>query len=84
MDERTDLAVITIPEAATGGRTVEPARFGRIRDGTAALSVNAFGFPLFKLRDDPAHRDLRFELHSFLLDALVATEDRTQPREAWW
>src|SRR6185312_8676625 len=35
--ERTDLAVVTISEAATGGRTVEPARFGKIRDGTAAL-----------------------------------------------
>jgi hypothetical protein len=63
--ERTDLAVVTIPEAATRGRTVEPARFGRIRDGTAALSVNAFGFPFFKLRDDPANADQRAVFRDF-------------------
>jgi Trypsin-like peptidase domain len=50
----TDLAVITIPVAATAGRTVESARFGRVSDSTAVLSVDAFGFPLFKLRDDSA------------------------------
>ena len=51
----TDLAVITIPETATAGRTVEPARFGRISDCAAVLVVEAFGFPLFKLRDAPAN-----------------------------
>ena len=50
--EGTDLAVVTIAEDATWGRTFEPARFGRISDCTAVLSVEAFGFPLFKLRDD--------------------------------
>jgi hypothetical protein len=49
----TDLAVITIPEAATAGRAVEPTRFGRISDCAAVLKLEAFGFPLFKLRDDP-------------------------------
>jgi len=53
-DEGTDLAVITIPEDVTGGRTFHPARFGRISDSAAVLPVDAFGFPLFKLRDDPA------------------------------
>ena len=33
---------------------MEPARFGRISDGTAVLAVQAFGFPRFKLRGDPA------------------------------
>ena len=51
----TDLAVITIPETATAGRTFELARFGRISDCAAVLKVEAFGFPLFKLRDDPAN-----------------------------
>jgi arylsulfatase A-like enzyme len=36
------------------------------------------------LWDDPEHRELRTELQEFLLDALVATEDRTQPRDAYW
>ena len=50
----TDLAVVTIPEDATAGREIEPARFGRISDCTAVLVVQAFGFPRFKLRGDPA------------------------------
>jgi hypothetical protein len=50
----TDLAVVTIPEDVTEDRMFEPALFGRISDCTAVLPVNAFGFPLFKLRDDPA------------------------------
>jgi hypothetical protein len=50
----TDLAVITIPETATAGRTFESARFGQISDSAAVLMVEAFGFPLLKLRDDPA------------------------------
>jgi arylsulfatase A-like enzyme len=36
------------------------------------------------LWDDPAHRALRTDLQELLLDVLVATEDRTQPREAYW
>ncbi len=51
--EGTDLAVIMIPEIATGGRVLEPARFGRVSDCAAVLPVEAFGFPLFKLRGDP-------------------------------
>ena len=50
----TDLAVVTIPEDASAGRTCEPTRFGRISDCTAVLMVQAFGFPGFKLRADPA------------------------------
>ena len=53
--EGTDLAVVTIPETATAGRTFESARFGRISDSAAVVSVDAFGFPLFKLRHDPGH-----------------------------
>src|SRR6516164_8019261 len=49
----TDLAVVTIPETATVGRTFESARFGRFSDSSAVLPVDAFGFPLFKLRGDP-------------------------------
>ena len=50
----TDLAVVSIPEDATAGRQCEPARFGRIGDCAAVLKVEAFGFPLFKLRARPA------------------------------
>ena len=53
--EGTDLAIITIPKTATAGRAFEPARFGRISDCAAVLSVGVFGFPLFKLKDDPAN-----------------------------
>ena len=41
----TDLAVVMIARDATAGRDVELARFGRIGDGMAVLSVQAFGFP---------------------------------------
>ena len=46
----TDLAVVMIPEDALPGRDVALARFGRIRDCTAELAVQALGFPLSKLR----------------------------------
>ena len=46
----TDLAVVMIPADATAGREVESARFGRISDATIVLTVQAFGYPLFKLR----------------------------------
>lgn len=36
------------------------------------------------LWNSPHHAHIRQELESFLLDALVATEDRWQPREAVW
>ena len=52
--EGTDLAVVTIPLEVTAGRVFEAVRFGRISDSTAVLMVDAFGFPLFKLRSDPA------------------------------
>ena len=63
--EATDLAVIIIPETAMAGRTVEVAQFGRISDSTAVLSVEAFGFPRFKLRADPAHADRRVVVRDF-------------------
>ena len=50
----TDLAVVTIPVHATLGRQCEPARFGQMRDCAAVLKVQAFGFPRFKLKADPA------------------------------
>ena len=53
----TDLAVVTISEDATAGRECEPARFGRISDCAASLVVEAFGFPLFKLRATPGGAD---------------------------
>lgn len=55
--EGTDLAVITIPKAATAGRACEMARLAWISGGAAVLQVEAFGFPLFKLRDGPAGGD---------------------------
>ncbi|WP_040420489.1 sulfatase [Actinopolymorpha alba] len=39
---------------------------------------------LRNLWDDPAHRDIRTDLQEFLLDVLVATEDRSQVREGPW
>ena len=51
----TDLAVVMISRAATAGRAVERARFGRIGDTTAVLLVQAFGFPRFKLRAKSAN-----------------------------
>jgi hypothetical protein len=46
----TDLAVVMIPPGVTAGRDVDMARFGRISDRTAVLTVKALGFPRFKLR----------------------------------
>lgn len=39
---------------------------------------------LHNLWDDPGSAQARVELQEFLLDLLVATEDRSQPREAPW
>ena len=39
---------------------------------------------LRNLWDDPAHRDTRMGLQQLMLNVLVATEDRSQPREAHW
>ncbi|HEY8456012.1 MAG TPA: sulfatase-like hydrolase/transferase [Actinopolymorphaceae bacterium] len=39
---------------------------------------------LYNLWSDPAHRKTRVQLQEMLLDVLVATEDRTQRRIAYW
>ena len=39
---------------------------------------------LHNLWDDPLHLSIRTGLQEFLLDVLVATEDRSQVREAYW
>jgi hypothetical protein len=39
---------------------------------------------LNNLWDDAGHSQTRVELQEFLLDILIETEDRTQPREAFW
>ncbi|WUJ69569.1 sulfatase-like hydrolase/transferase [Kribbella soli] len=39
---------------------------------------------LQNLWDDPLHRDIRTDLQEFMLDVLVATEDRSQARVADW
>ena len=42
------------PRTPPRAGSVEPARFGRISDGTAVLTVQAFGFPLFQAPGRPA------------------------------
>jgi arylsulfatase A-like enzyme len=39
---------------------------------------------LHNLWDQPDHQGVRIELQEYLLDVLVATEDRSQPRQAYW
>ncbi len=39
---------------------------------------------LNNLWNDAGHAQTRVELQEFLLDTLIETEDRTQPREAFW
>ena len=39
---------------------------------------------LVNLWNDPQAKELRTELTALLLDVLVATEDRSQPRDAFW
>jgi arylsulfatase len=61
--------------------------------GSPSTSRNRTG-ELYDLDADPAeinnlwhspeHNSLRMELQELLLDVLVATEDRSQPREAFW
>ena len=46
--------------------------------------VEADPHELTNLWDDPAHAQTRVRLQEKLLDVLVATEDRSQPREAAW
>ncbi|HEX3213471.1 MAG TPA: trypsin-like peptidase domain-containing protein, partial [Actinomycetota bacterium] len=53
-DPGVDVAVVTItPRPEDSGR-VEPVGFGRVAERDAVLECSAMGFPLFKLRDDPA------------------------------
>ena len=53
-DPEVDVAVVAItPRPEDKGR-VEPAGFGRVAERDAVVECSAMGFPLFKLRDDPA------------------------------
>lgn len=56
---------------------------GRARAG-ALYDLAADPRELTNLWSDPAHSQAKMELQEFMLDALVATEDRTQPRDAPW
>jgi len=49
-DAETDLAVVCIPPRPGEGQ-LSPARFGRVSDLAAVLSVQAVGFPAWKMRD---------------------------------
>ena len=74
--EGTDLAVVTIAGAATAGREVEPARFGRISDGMAVLAVQASGFPGLKLRRGAGGRGVFRDLEQVSGHAPVAANRR--------
>jgi Trypsin-like peptidase domain len=72
----TDLAVVMIPAAASAGRDVGWARFGRIGDGTAVLAVQAFGFPRFKLRASPGGSEVFRDLEQVTGHAPIAANRR--------
>ena len=61
-----------------GDPATDRARTGELFD------LSADPAELTNVWDDPAARTLRTQLQERLLDALVATEDRSQPREAHW
>jgi arylsulfatase A-like enzyme len=55
------------------------------RDRTGELyDLVADPLELTNLWDDPASSPIRIELERMLIDVLVATADRSQPREAYW
>ncbi|MGH3728559.1 MAG: sulfatase-like hydrolase/transferase [Micromonosporaceae bacterium] len=55
------------------------------RDRTGELyDLAADPTELRNLWHDPAHQATRAELQSYLMDLMVATENRTQPRDASW
>jgi arylsulfatase A-like enzyme len=61
-----------------GDPTTTRARTGELYD------LDADPLELTNLWDDPDHASTRAELQEKLLDVLVATEDRSQPRDAYW
>jgi len=55
------------------------------RDRTGELyDLRADPHELTNLWDDPEHTHVRLSMQEMLLDVLVATEDRSQPREGYW
>jgi hypothetical protein len=50
LDVESDLAVLII--VPRDSEELEPARFGRVGDRAAVLTVQAVGFPLWKMRDE--------------------------------
>ncbi len=52
--------------------------------GGELYDLDADPHEMTNLWADPAHRETRYALQEMLTDALVAAEDRTQPREAYW
>ncbi|SMD24002.1 trypsin-like peptidase domain-containing protein [Lentzea albidocapillata] len=61
-DPVSDIAVVTI--APHRGETVAQVRFGRIEDRAAVLSVEAVGFPLWKMRTDADGKRYRDSAHA--------------------